>query len=255
MKFYFILFVLFVSVSTKLFGQENFILENKIANCKLLLKDGKLTGECKNSFFTKLEINLTNTKLDSLNFFKQLPLNGKAKVSYIPNSKEQVDYELEVKYDLTYREGFAQILIKTTDGWFAMNKLKIYNDSITFEMNNDPDPPITKSDLSIIQKTKELLKDENHWNRNDDRKCKDDVANNIYSLFCALHTASIDVEGAYDHRKAVMQKIRKTIVEIYPNKELEHRLRDFNNLPKTDHNLLMDLLTRVENQIIEELGN
>ncbi len=255
MKFYLILFVLCISVSSKLFGQEKFILENELATCKLTLKDGKLSGECKNSFFTEFEINLTNHKLDSVNLFKQLPLNGTAKVSYIPNSNEKVDYELKAQYDLTNREGFPQILIKTTDGWFAMNKLKIYNDSITFEMNNDPDPPITKSDLLIIQKTKALLKDENHWNRNDDRKCKDDVANKIYSLFCALYIASIEVEGAYDHRKAVLQKIRKTIVEIYPNKELEHRLRDFNNLPETDHKLLMDLLTRVENQIIEELGN
>src|SRR5690606_29572688 len=101
----------------------------------------------KNSFFTEFEINLTNPKLDSVNLFKQLPLNGSAKVSYIPNSNEKVDYELKAQYDLTNREGFPQILIKTSDGWFAINKLKIYNDSITFEMNNDPDPPITKSDL------------------------------------------------------------------------------------------------------------
>ncbi len=238
-----------------LFAQEKFILENKIAYCKLILKDGKLKGECKNSFFTELEINLPFSKLDSLNLFTQLPLNGKAKVSYIPNSNRKENYELKAQYDLTNREGFPQILIKTTDGWFAMNKLKIYSDSITFEMDNDPEPPITESDLLIIRKTIALLQDENHWNRNDDRQCDDDVANKTYSLFCALQKTSIEVVGSYDHRKAVMQKIRKAIVEIYPNKELQHRLRDFNNLPETSHKLLMDLLTRVENQIIKELQN
>ncbi len=252
MKFFILLLFLFKS-STTLFAQEQFILDNKTAYCKLLLKNGMLVGECKNSFFKELEINLTNPKLDSINLFKQLPLFGKAKISYIPNSKEKVDYQLDVTYELTNRLGFAQVLMKTSDGWFTMDNLKIYNDSIVFEMENDPDPPVTESDLLIIRKTITLLKDENNWNRNDDRKCKDDVENKVYSLFCALNVASVEVVGSYDHRKAVLQMIRKTIVEIYPRKELEHRLRDFNNLPETKHTVLMDLLTRVEAQVIKEL--
>lgn len=254
MKFYIILLVLFKS-SIALFAQEQFILDNKTAYCKLLLKKDKLVGECTKSFFKEFEINLTNPKLDSVNLFKQLPLVGKAKVSYIPNSKEKVDYQLNVKYELTNRQGFPQILIKTSDGWFAMNNLKIYSDNITFEMDNDPEPPVTESDLMIIRKTIELLKDEKDWNRNDDRQCKDDIENKTYSLFCALHVASVEVAGSYDHRKAVLQIIRKTIVDIYPQKKLEHRLRDFNNLPETDHTILMDLLIRVENQVIKELKN
>ncbi len=252
LKFYIILLFLF-KTSTTLLAQEQFILDNRTAYCKLLLKDGKLLGQCTKSFFTEFEINLTNPTLDSISLFKQLPLIGKARVSYVPNSKEKVDYQLEVKYELTNRQGFPQILIKTSDGWFVMDNLKIKSDSLTFEMDNDPDPPTTESDLLIIRKTIALLKDEKHWNRNDDRKCNDDTENQVYSLFCALYTASVEVAGSYDHRKAVLQMIRKTIVDIYPKKEFEHRLRDFNNLPETNHTVLMDLLTRVENQVIKEL--
>lgn len=252
MKVYIHLLFLFTS-STTVFAQEQFILDNKTGYCTLFLKDGKLEGPCTKSFFKEFEINLTNPKLDSINLFKQLPLVGKARVTYIPNSKEKVDYELDVKYELTNRQGFPQILMKTSDGWFAMDNLKIYSDRIVFEMDNDPEPPVTASDLLIIRKTMVLLKDEKQWNRNDDRKCKDDIENKTYSLFCALHTASVEALGTYDHRKAVLQMIRKTIVEIYPNKELEHRLRDFNNLPETNHAVLMDLLTRVESQVIEAL--
>ena len=252
MKFYTLLLLL-LNLSIPLLAQEQFILDNKTAHCKLLLKDGKLIGACTTSFFTEFEINLTNPKLDSVSLFQQLPLSGKARVSYIPNSKEKVDYQLDVKYELTNRQGFPQILMKTSDGWFAMDSLKIHSDHIEFEMDNDPEPPLTASDLLIIRRTITLLKDEKNWNRNDDRKCKDDIANKTYSLFCALHLASVEVAGSYDHRKAVLQMIRKTIVEIYPNKELEHRLRDFNNLPETNHAVLMDLLTRVENQVINEL--
>lgn len=251
----YILLALLLKLSTTIFAQEKFVKENKTAYCKLILKEGKLVGECTKSFFTGFEMNLTNTKLDSANLFKQLPSTGKARVSYIPDSKEKVDYQLNVKYEVTNRLGFAQILIKTSDGWFAMNKLKVYKDSITFEMDNDLDPPLTESDLLIIRKTIVLLKDEKQWNRNDDRLCKDDIANKSYSLFCALQTASIEVAGSYDHRKAVLQIIRKTIAEMYPNKAFEHRLRDFNNLPETTHTVLMDLLTRVENELIKELKN
>lgn len=253
MKFY-ILFFLFTS-STLLFAQEQFILDNKTAYCKLALKQDKLIGECTKCFFKAFEINLTHPKLDSINLFEQLPLIGKAQISYIPNSKEIMDYQVDVKYELTNRQGFPQILIKTSDGWFAMDNLKIFSDRIEFEMDNDPDPPVTESDLLIIQKTTALLKDEKNWNRNDDRKCKDDIENQKYSLFCALHMASVEAVGSYDHRKAVLQMIRKTIVEIYPNKVFEHRLRDFNNLPEIDHATLMDLLKRVENQIIKYLKN
>lgn len=252
MKLFIQLLFLFASATT-LFAQEQFILDNKTGYCKLFLKDGKLVGACTKSFFKEFEISLTNPKLDSINLFKQLPLFGKASVSYIPNSKEKVDYQLDVKYELTNRQGFPQILMKTSDGWFAMDNLKIYSDSIEFEMDNDPEPPVTESDLLIIRKTMELLKDEKQWNRNDDRKCKEDAENKTYSLFCALYAASVEEVGTYDHRKAVMQMIRKTIVEMYPNKELEHRLRDFNNLPETNHTVLMDLLTRVESQVIKAL--
>ena len=255
MKYHILLLLLLFKSSTALFAQEQFILDNKTAYCQLFLKEGKLVGACEKSFFIEFEINLTNPKLDSLNLFKQLPLSGKARISYIPNSKEKVDYQVDVEYELTHRQGFPQILMKTSDGWFAMDHLKIFSDRIEFEMDNDPDPPVTESDLLIIRKTITLLKEEKQWNRNDDRKCKDDVENQKYSLFCALHTASVDVSGSYDHRKAVLQIIRKTIVEIYPSKVLEHRLRDFNNLPETNHAVLMDLLTRVENQVIKELKN
>lgn len=42
-------------------------------------------------------------------------------ITYVPNSKENVDYKLKAEYDVTTRAGFPQILIKTSDGWFLTN--------------------------------------------------------------------------------------------------------------------------------------
>jgi hypothetical protein len=124
---------------------------------------------------------------------------------------------------------------------------------LTFNIDHDPDVPVSETDLRIIRKTKELLKGESLWHKNDDRDCTDDIQEQRYSLFCALQSASIEVEGEYNHRNAIMQKIRHTIVTIYPDKVWEHRLRDFNNMPETDFTVLMDLLNRVESEVKSEL--
>ena len=100
---------------------------------------------------------------------------------------------------------------------------------------------------------KKFIKDEKSWHKNDDRNCEDDIEKNCYSLFCALQRASIEFEGEYNHRNAIMQKIRQTIVKIYPSKEWKHRLRDFNNMPETDFDILMELLNRVESEVVIEL--
>ena len=61
------------------------------------------------------------------------------------------------------------------------------------------------------------------------------------------------MEGEYNRRNAIMQKIRHTIVDIFPYKQWQHRLMDFNNMPETNYHVLMDLLDRVENEVISKL--
>jgi hypothetical protein len=213
--------------------------------CELELLDKKLSGTCKNSYFTNFEIWMDDNVLDSTRLFNQLPLSG----IVVVNRK----HKSEVQYELTNRAGFPQILFKTRFGWFTFDSLILAEDKLTFSIDHDPAVPVTELDLKIIRKTKELLSEEKSWHKNDDRDCKDDINNARYSLFCALKTASIDIEGDYNHRNAIMQKIRHTIVEIYPLKEWEHRLKDFNNMPETDFGVLMDLLNRVEEEVITEL--
>lgn len=213
--------------------------------CNLNLVDGKLTGACENSYFTNFEIETKDGFSDSSSLFGQLPLTGTVTI----NSKNKI----ELSCELTERAGFAQIILKNGAGWFTMDSLKVSKNSVTFTIDHDPDVPVSVVDLRIIRRAKDFLSEENFWHKNDDRDCEDDKENQRYSLFCALQSASIEEEGAYNHRNAIMQKIRHTIVDIYPNKEWEHRLRDFNNMPETDYKVLMDLLNRVESQVISEL--
>ena len=95
------------------------------------------------------------------------------------------------------------------------------------------DQPVTEDDLRILLKADEILRDESVWNRNDDRVCDGDESTGKRSLFCALRKACIDILGKYDHRRVALQEVRFAVEDATRDRNLEHRLRDFNNLPET----------------------
>jgi hypothetical protein len=90
--------------------------------------------------------------------------------------------------------------------------------------------PVDGKDLQILTRAEEILSDESRWDRHDTRTCQ--PAATSRSLFCALQEASVDVLGAYDHRRAALQEVRFAIEEV-AKRDFEHRLMDFNNLPTT----------------------
>jgi len=109
-------------------------------------------------------------------------------------------------------------------------------------------------DLQIIQKADSILSDETKWNKGDDRYCFDDIHNGRYSLFCALHKASVAVTGEYIHRRAVMQQIRFTIEKYEQDRVINHRLMDWNNHPETNFEELRQVLKEVKDSIELQLN-
>ena len=101
----------------------------------------------------------------------------------------------------------------------------------SFGQEEERSPPVSSEDVAILLRAKELLPDEAHWNRHGDRNCLPDAK--VLTLFCALHKASVEVLGEYDHRRAALQEVRFAIEEVTKGREFEHRLMDFNNLPET----------------------
>jgi len=88
-------------------------------------------------------------------------------------------------------------------------------------------------DLRVIQRADSIFSDSLHWNKEDDRKCTDDIDTGNYSLFCALYKASIDITGEYVHRRAAMQIVRFTLEKYENGRVQHHRLMDWNNHPET----------------------
>lgn len=214
--------------------------------CELFLKKDTLQGDCSNSYFSAFQLVLDDTTMDSLPFFRQLPLKGKVIV------EEQ--YLLDAEFAVTTRAGFPQVIFKCPPGWFTLDSLSFLKNGLTFSIDHDPDVPVTASDLEIILKAGKLLATSDQWQQEDDGNCDDDVQNQVFSLFCALRTASVSVEGSYNHRNAILQKVRHQIEKLYPGRSWEHRLRDFNNMPETNFATIQQLLKNVETAVRKELA-
>jgi hypothetical protein len=116
-------------------------------------------------------------------------------------------------------------------------------------------PPVSKSDVTIVQKARQILDSPGKWNRADDRICP--AAETKFSLYCALQEATYEVTQDFAHRDAAMQEARFVIDEdLAPNNHYDHRLMDYNNDPRTtfaDVQRFFDLLQgRIEGRLAEQ---
>lgn len=127
--------------------------------------------------------------------------------------------------------------------------------------NNSDDanarPPVTKTDVQIVQHAHQILDSPSVWNRADTRVCLGDAK--TFSLYCALEKATNEVTGKFEHRGAVMQEARFVIdEELAKGNHYDHRLKDYNNDPKTtfvDVQRFFDLLeARIQKRLEEGAG-
>jgi hypothetical protein len=119
---------------------------------------------------------------------------------------------------------------------------------------DDPEarPPVTKSDLQIVQRARQILESPAKWNRSDNRVCPAEAK--TFSLYCALEKATDEVTGNFRHRSAAMQEARFVIDDIAPNrKNYEHRLMDYNNDPTTTFADIQKVFRLLQDRITERL--
>jgi hypothetical protein len=87
-------------------------------------------------------------------------------------------------------------------------------------------PPVTRADLQIMKRAREILDSPSKWNRADNRNCP--AGAKTFSLYCALQMATNEVGGKSDHRGAALQEARFVIDEIAADRNYNHRLMDYN---------------------------
>ncbi|HKE17030.1 MAG TPA: hypothetical protein VKB80_19285 [Kofleriaceae bacterium] len=111
---------------------------------------------------------------------------------------------------------------------------------------------MTMEDLLILDGAMRILADGSRWNRHDNRECPAGAVK--WSLFCALHDASLQVLGTYEHRRVALQEVRFAIEEVARGREFRHRLMDFNNLPSTSLADVRRVLAIARRRVAERLG-
>jgi hypothetical protein len=120
---------------------------------------------------------------------------------------------------------------------------------------DDPEarPPVSKADVRIVQRAREILNSPSHWNRADTRKCPAEAK--TFSLYCVLEKATNEISGKFEHRGAAMQESRFVIDEIAPNrKNYGHRLKDYNNDPTTTFADIQNFFRLLEERISKRLA-
>ena len=115
----------------------------------------------------------------------------------------------------------------------------------------DREQAVSAQDLAILDGADAILAAEADWNRHDTRECLPGATS--FSLFCALHKASTDVLGVYDHRRAALQEVRFAVEVATKGREFEHRLMDYNNLPETRFSDIKRLLAAARARVAERL--
>jgi len=108
-------------------------------------------------------------------------------------------------------------------------------------------PPVSKADLQIVKRAREILDSPSKWNRADNRECPPGAK--TFSLYCALQMATVEVGGKAEHRGAALQETRFVIDEIAADRKYEHRLMNYNNDPTTTFADIQEVLRITESLI------
>ena len=117
--------------------------------------------------------------------------------------------------------------------------------------NSEVRPPVTKADLQIVKRAREILNSPSKWNRADNRECPRDAK--TFSLYCALQMATIEGGGKAEHRGAALQEARFVIDEIAADRKYKHRLMNYNNDPTTTFADIQEVFRITESLIMLRL--
>jgi len=113
-------------------------------------------------------------------------------------------------------------------------------------------PPVTKADVQVAKRARQILDSPKKWNRADTRICP--ASAKTFSLYCALEKATDEVSGNFEHRGAAMQEARFVIDDVVPQaKDYEHRLMGYNNDPTTSFADIQKILSLLEARIQKRL--
>jgi hypothetical protein len=151
--------------------------------------------------------------------------------------------ELEVYPDRTG-------VLRTMQGWFPVSNVSATAATVRFDLDPSHEVAPGPLDRKIIQRAGEILSSEAVWNRADNRLCRDGATN--WSVYCALRQATVEVTGAFHHRRPALELVRQIVRERVGEREYDHGLMDYNNDRSTTLADVRSLFAEAERRIPAE---
>lgn len=138
--------------------------------------------------------------------------------------------------------------MRTPFGWFTVARFDAASGALEFDVDAAREVAPSGVDRQIIERAAAILSSEARWNRADTRRCADAAA--VWSLYCAAEKATIEIAGAFHHRRPALQVVRAIVDERTAGRPYEHRLMEYNNDPTTRladvHSLFAEALERID---------
>ena len=123
-------------------------------------------------------------------------------------------------------------VIRTEIGWRLVSMINASATTLRFRVAEDIEPQPTDLDRRIVERAAGILATETVWDRADDRQCAPD--DKSWSMYCAIHRASLEVTGGFHHRRPCLQVVRAILWERVADerkkgRKYPHIMMDYNN--------------------------
>lgn len=122
-------------------------------------------------------------------------------------------------------------VLRTEYGWFPVTGFASASETLRFRIDPSHEVPPNDLDRAIVNRANAILSSTSVWNRKDNRKCPTGAA--TWSIYCAMEQATIDVTGAFNHRRPALEVVREIVDQRSAGRKYDHRLMDYNNDPTT----------------------
>lgn len=122
-------------------------------------------------------------------------------------------------------------VIRTYAGWYPVSGWSATDGTLHFRVDVTKQVAPNSMDRRILQRAAAILNADSVWNRADNRKCAESAR--VWSIYCAVQKAAIEVTGGFHHRRPAAELVRVIVEERTKDRSYEHRLMDYNNDPTT----------------------
>ncbi len=109
-------------------------------------------------------------------------------------------------------------------------------------------------DLRILDRAEQLMAGGRSWCKECDQYCNSISYPFRWSLFCALHQASMEMQNEYLNQRPVMQAIRLAIAQQHPGKEWDDALNEF-NLIASDYSAVKAIIAEAREMLMLRIAS